>query len=186
LAIRQAGFDDRLRAFDGPIVGLCGGYQMLGERMYRADIEGTDLPAGTSTLSGLGLLPVETTFSEDKQVVDTTLDVDGGGPFAGVEGPVSGYEIHMGRTESTGTVETPFGRDGESTAALGACRGEVVGCYLHGLFENGGLRDAFVNRVYDAAGRRRPEAEMADASPYDRAADLLAEHCALDWLKSDG
>ncbi|MFO7833901.1 MAG: cobyric acid synthase, partial [Halohasta sp.] len=120
LAIRQAGFDDRLRAFDGPIVGLCGGYQMLGERMYRADIEGTDLPAGTSTLSGLGLLPVETTFSEDKQVVDTTLDVDGGGPFAGVEGPVSGYEIHMGRTESTGTVETPFGRDGESAAALGA------------------------------------------------------------------
>ncbi|WP_253737748.1 cobyric acid synthase [Halohasta salina] len=186
LAIQEAGLDDRLRTFDGPVVGLCGGYQMLGERIHRADIEGTDLPEGTSTLSGLGLLPVETTFSEDKRVVEATLDLDGVGPFAGAEGPVDGYEIHMGDTESTAPVGTPFARDGESTAALGACRGDVVGCYLHGLFENGGLRDAFLRSVYDTAGRRRPERAGADASPYDRAAALVADHCAVDWLESDG
>jgi len=182
LAIREAGFDDRLRAFDGPIVGLCGGYQILGERIYQADIEGTDLPAETSTLSGIDLLPVETTFSEDKRVVDTTLELDGAGPLAGAEGTVSGYEIHMGDTESTEPVETPFGRDGVSTAALGAQRGDIVGCYLHGLFENSRPRDAFVNSVYDAAGRQRPEREAAAASPYDRAAALLADHCSVDWL----
>ena len=182
LAIRENGLEDRLRTFEGPIVGLCGGYQMLGERICRADIEGTGLPAGTSTLSGIGLLPVETTFSETKRVVDTSLEIDGVGPLAGAVGTVSGYEIHMGSTESTGSVETPFGRDGKSTAALGAGRGDVIGCYLHGLFENGRLRDAFVANVYDAAGRRRPETQAAAASPYDRASDLLADHCALDWL----
>jgi len=185
LAIRDAGLDDRLRDFDGPIVGLCGGYQLLGKRIYNADIEGTDLPEGTPTLSGIGLLPVETTFSEAKRVVDTTLDLDGTGPFAGAAGSVSGYEIHMGRTESTGPVETPFGRGGESTAALGARRGDIVGCYLHGLFENDGLRDAFINTVYDAADRQRPAEAAAGPSPYDRAAELLAEHCVLDWLVCD-
>ncbi|MEA1932179.1 MAG: cobyric acid synthase [Euryarchaeota archaeon] len=182
LAIQEAGFDRRLRTFDGPIVGLCGGYQLLGERIYKADIEGTDRPEGASTVSGIGLLPVETTFSEDKRVVDTALELDGTGPFAGADGPVSGYEIHMGTTESAGAVETPFGRDGESTAALGARRGKVVGCYLHGLFENDGLRDAFINSVYDAADRQRPLGTAAAPSPYDRAAALLADHCTLDWL----
>jgi len=182
LAIQEAGFDRELGAFEGPIVGICGGYQLLGERIHRADIEGTDLPAGASTLSGLGLLPVETTFSEDKRVVEATLDLDGGGPFGGAEGPVSGYEIHMGTTSPTGPVETPFGRTGESGAALGARRGDVVGCYLHGLFENDGLREAFVDSVFEAAGRQRPAEAATDGSPYDRAADLLADHCELDWL----
>ena len=181
LAIQKAGFDQQLRAFDGPVVGLCGGYQMLGERIYHADIESaTDSTA--STLSAVGLLPVETTFSEDKQVVETTLDLDGAGPLVGATGRVSGYEIHMGTTESTGPIETPFSRDGESTAALGARRGDVIGCYLHGLFENEPARDAFVDRVFAAAGRERPAQTDSEGSPYDRAATLLADHCSLGWL----
>jgi len=185
LAMREASFDERLRAFEGPIVGLCGGYQILGERIQKAEIEGTDLDASQSTLPGIGLLPVETTFSEEKRVVDTTLDLEAGSLFAGATGPISGYEIHMGDTESTEPVETPFGRDGESTAALGARRGDIVGCYLHGLFENASLRDGFINTVYDAAGRRRPEREAAAKSPYDRAADLLADNCALELFGVD-
>ena len=182
LALQQAGFDQQLRAFEGPIVGLCGGYQILGERIYNADIESAT--NGTeSALSAVGLLPVETMFSEDKQVVETTLDLDGSGPFAGATGTVSGYEIHMGTTESTGPVETPFSRDGESTAALGARSGDVLGCYLHGLFENETARDALVDRVFATAGRDRPSKVGGDYSPYDRAATLLADHCSLDWLE---
>ncbi len=181
-AIQQAGFDQQLRSFKGPIVGLCGGYQILGERIYQADIESaTD--ATESTVAGIGLLPVETTFSEDKQVIETTLEFDGSGPFAGATGPISGYEIHMGTTESIGSVETPFSRDGESTAALGARRGGVIGCYLHGLFENETARDAFVDHVFAAAGRQRPLKVGGDYSPYDRAATLLVDHCSLDWLE---
>ena len=185
LAIQSAGFDDELRAFDGPIVGLCGGYQLLGERIDNAEIEGTDIDSEGSTLDGVGLLPVATTFSEKKRVVDTTLELDGAGPLAGATGSVSGYEIHMGTTGATAPVETPFASDGEASAALGARAGNVVGCYLHGLFENETAREAFVDRVFAAADTERPAAATTPlASPYDRAAALLAEHCSLDWLDS--
>ncbi len=184
LAIQQAGFDRRLQAFDGPIVGICGGYQMLGKRIHNAGIEGTTLDDDT-TVSAVGLLAVETTFNEDKQVLDTTLCIDGSGPLAGATGAVSGYEIHMGTTDSSGTVETPFSRDGVSTAALGARRGNVVGCYLHGLFENETARTAFLERVFSAAGRERPEPTDSARSPYDRAGSLLADHCSLEWLDTN-
>ncbi|MFQ3476462.1 cobyric acid synthase [Halonotius sp. F2-221B] len=182
LAIKDAGFDAELRAFDGPIVGLCGGYQILGERIDNAEIEGADVDSEGSTLDGVGLLPVTTTFSETKRVVDTTLDLDGVGPLADASGSVAGYEIHMGSTEAAEPVETPFAGDGEATAALGASRGDVLGCYLHGLFENETARTAFVDRVFDAAGRERPTGATPDASPYTQAATLVAEHCSLDVL----
>jgi len=183
LAIREAGFDDALRAFDGPIVGLCGGYQLLGERIDNAEIEGAEVDDENATISGVGLLPVATTFSEEKRVVDTTLDLDGAGPLAGAQGSVSGYEIHMGTTEATEPIETPFASDGEPLAALGARDGDVLGCYLHGLFENENARITFVDRVFAAANQERPTAAAtASESPYDAAADLLRGHCSLDWL----
>ena len=182
LAIQEAGFDDELRAFDGPIVGLCGGYQILGERIDNAEIEGANFDSEGSTLNGVGLLPVQTTFSEAKRVVDTVLDLDGAGPLSGATGAVSGYEIHMGTTEATGGVERPFSRNGEASAALGASHGDVLGCYLHGLFENETARTAFVDRVFDVAGRERPTESMPDTSPYAQTATLVAEHCSLDFL----
>ena len=182
LAIKDAGFDDELRGFEGPIVGLCGGYQILGDRIDNAEIEGADFDSEGSTLSGVGLLPVKTTFSEAKRVVDTVLDLDGAGPLAGAGGSVSGYEIHMGTTEATAAVETPFTRDGDASAALGASAGDVLGCYLHGLFENETARTAFVEQVFDAAGRERPAGSTPDASPYAQAATLVAEHCSLEFL----
>ena len=185
VAIREAGFDDALCAFDGPIVGLCGGYQLLGERIDNAEIEGADIDDENATISGVGLLPVATTFTTDKRVVDTTLDLDGAGPLAGAQGSVSGYEIHMGVTEATGPVKTPFASDGEHSAALGARDGDVLGCYLHGLFENESARIAFVDRVFAAADCERPAASTTTASPYEQAADLVADNCSLDWLIED-
>ena len=185
LAITEAGFDDELRGFDGPIVGLCGGYQILGERITNAEIEGTEVDDAAATVSGVGLLPVTTTFSEAKQVVDTTLTLEGVGPLSGAAGSVSGYEIHMGTTEATEPVDTPFGRDGEATAALGARDGDVTGCYLHGLFENDAAREAFVTAAFEAADREPPGASTPDESPYEQAAALVADHCALGWLVRD-
>ena len=124
LACQQAGFDAALRAFEGPVVGLCGGYQLLGERITDAAVESaaTDAP---DVVDGIGLLPVETAFSADKRVVATDLRLDVGRtplldrrprsvPDSGVApGPepdadavpgdtgavdVTGYEIHMGET----------------------------------------------------------------------------------------
>ncbi|MFB6195143.1 MAG: cobyric acid synthase [Haloplanus sp.] len=172
LAAREAGLGDRLGAVDGPVVGLCGGYQFLGERIEGAAVEGT---GDRETVAGLGLLPVVTRFAPEKRVRPATWTVDGSGPLAGVSGSVEGYEIHAGETHATGRVETPFAApDGRDGAELGAARGSVLGTYLHSLFANRAVREAFVDATYAHAGRDRPAGSTDRDSPYDRAAALVA------------
>ena len=165
VAARDAGLYEELRSFDGPVVGLCGGYQLLGERLLDADVEST---GETATVGGAGLLPVETRFSHEKTVEAVERHLDGCGPLAGAAGTVSGYEIHMGDSRLTADADRPFDGDG-------AARGDVLGTYLHGLFENPPAREAFVDRVYESAGRVRPGTGDDGGSPYDRAAALVAE-----------
>ncbi|GAA0233181.1 cobyric acid synthase [Halobaculum roseum] len=167
LALRAAGFGDRLRTFDGPVVGVCGGYQMLGERVTNAAIEGT---GDADEVAGIGLLPVETRFSTDKRVRETTVSVDGAGPLAGADGTVSGYEIHMGRTEpvDSDAVATPLE---PGSAAVG----DVVGTYLHDVFSADPVREAFVDAVFAHAGLTRPGGAADARDPYEAAADLVAE-----------
>ena len=164
IAAREAGLYESLRAFEGPIVGLCGGYQLLGERLRNAAVEGT---GETETVPGAGLLPIETRFSPEKTVKAVERRLRGCGPLDGAEGVVSGYEIHMGDSEHLTPLDRPFESDG---AALGA----VLGTYLHGLFENRIAREAFVERIYASVGCDRPETGGDDRSPYERAAALVS------------
>jgi adenosylcobyric acid synthase len=167
LAAREAGFAAELRAFDGPVVGLCGGYQILGERITNAGVESTGDPG---TVPGAGLLPVETRFSPDKRVEQATRRLAGVGPLAGAAGRVSGYEIHMGETRPLTEVARPF-----PDAPAGAATDRVLGTYLHGLFENEVAREAFLGRVFAAAGVERPAVDGTAPSACDRAATLVAE-----------
>jgi len=182
LALRDAGFDDALRGFAGPIVGLCGGYQILGERLTNAEVEGT---GARSEVEGVGVLPVETRFATDKRVERVTRSVDGVGPLAGADGTATGYEIRMGRSSPTAAVARPLGPESAATD-------RALGTYLHGLFENAGVREAFVERVFAAAGKSRPvpgpggdedgggeTPGAGERSPYDRAADLVADNVDL-------
>ncbi|KAA9396751.1 cobyric acid synthase [Haloarcula sp. CBA1130] len=170
LALTDAGFGDRLRAFGGPVVGLCGGYQMLGEEITNADIEGT---GDGDRVDGLGLLPVTTEFSESKTVEHVQRDLDGVGPLSGASGTVEGYEIHMGDSTLTDEVARPFDSDGAATDS-------VLGTYLHDLFVNDTARDTFVRNVFEAAGIEPPATrERDDGDPYERAAGLIAEHIDL-------
>ncbi|WP_415380419.1 cobyric acid synthase [Halosimplex sp. TS25] len=171
-ALRAAGFDERLRAFDGPVVGLCGGFQMLGERITNAGVEST---GDIDSLEGIGLLPVETRFSSDKRVEQATRRIDGIGPLAGATGAVSGYEIHMGETRVVGE-SGPGPGVGKlfPDAEAGVATDRVAGTYLHGLFENETAREAFVNAVFASADVERPATDTAADSPYDRAAALVA------------
>jgi len=205
LAAHEAGFDEQVEAFDGPVVGLCGGYQLLGERISGADVESASDDVGEDgTVEAFGLLPVETTFSDEKRVVATELRLDGSGPLAGANGRVAGYEIHMGDTRvvaaSDGDALTfPFtsvdvdgnggsgdgdgdGHDVDGDAALGAATERVLGTYLHGLFENANARDAFLDRVFAHAGRDRPTASADGDTGPDRAAALLRAHVDLTPL----
>jgi adenosylcobyric acid synthase len=170
LAIREAGLDERLRGFDRPIVGLCGGYQMLGQSITSAAIEGT---GERERVAGLGLLPITTAFEEQKRVRSVRWSVDGAGPLAGFTGTVSGYEIHMGKSQRHGG--TPFGESGVAD-------GHVLGTYLHGLFENTELRDTFVRNALESAGLDPVGANRTRRDPYDHAAALLDQHVDLSWL----
>ncbi|WP_089649703.1 cobyric acid synthase [Halobacterium hubeiense] len=171
--LRAAGFGAELRAFDGPVVGLCGGYQLLGERVTNAGVESTD---DLDSVEGFGLLPVETAFRENKRVEAVTRMLDGVGPLAGASGEVSGYEIHMGRTDVPESLPNPVGPTSAATD-------RVLGTYLHGLFENETAREAFVDAVYEYADRERPAAGGGRQSPYDAAADLVREHVDLAALE---
>ena len=175
LAAREAGLYGELRSFvadgRGPVVGICGGYQLLGKRLTNAAVEGT---GDREKVAGAGLLPVETRFSPRKTVEAVERDLRGRGPLAGAEGTVDGYEIHVGDTELLESVARPFADEGSVV-------GDVLGTYLHGLFENRVAREAFVDTVYAAAGRSRPETTretqetQETQSPYDRAADLVRD-----------
>jgi len=194
IAAREAGFHEEIRVFEGPIVGLCGGYQMLGERVVDAGLEGTATgstdvgidgstadSSPTTSIDGFGRLPVETRFSPEKTVVAVERDLHPTPALGGASGTVSGYEIHAGKTTHSRDVGRPFPDAGP--ACGGATQGLVLGTYLHGLFENEVAREGFVDAVYEHRDRTRPVDEADTTSPVDAAASLLAAH--LDDVMTD-
>ena len=144
----------------GWVVGLCGGYQMLGQRVV--DPAGIEGPPGETP--GLGLLDVETVMGEDKRLVRASgLSCEGGEA-------VTGYEMHKGRTTGPDTarplVTLVSGPDGAC-----ARNGRVMGCYLHGLFAADGFRRAFLARL-----RRRETAGIAYDALVEETLDALGAH----------
>jgi adenosylcobyric acid synthase len=163
-ALRAAGFDIDIAAHlrrGGTVLGLCGGYQMLGRAI--ADPGGIEGPPGK--VEGLGLLDVETVLSADKRlekVAGTTRD----------GAAVSGYEMHIGVTEGPDRVR-PFARlaDGTSEGAVSA-DARVIGTYIHGLFADDRQRAAWLERF-----AARP-ADVAYEAAIERTLDALAAHLA--------
>lgn len=172
LALKRAGFATTLRNFDGPIIGICGGYQLLGEELTNAAIEGT---GRQDEVSGAGLLPVQTQFVSDKRVERVTVDVSGSGPIAGATGSASGYVIHMGRTTVPSGVDRPL-------EATSCSIDSVLGTYLHGLFDNENIRNAFLECVWDGRCGDRPAFQLQQETPYKSAASLVAETIDMNAL----
>lgn len=118
----------KLAAAGVPVMGICGGYQMLGRTL--SDPEGTEGGVPGAVVRGLGLLPVDTVFCAQK--TRTRVEARAlAGPFAGAR--LEGYEIHMGKTRVDGE---PFCRL-EDGRAEGCAAGNIYGTYLHGLFDTG-------------------------------------------------
>ncbi len=162
-ALRQAGWDIDLRAHvrrGGKVLGLCGGYQMLGTRLD--DPEGTEGPAGA--VDGLGLLAVDTTLAGDKALVEVT----GTERASGLK--VRGFEMHIGRTTGADTARPMLDLDGRPDGAVSA-DGRVMGTYLHGIFADDAFRHDFLNRL-----RAREASGVAYEAQVERVLDELADH----------
>lgn len=169
LWLRQNGLEAailKLAAAGTPVLGVCGGYQMLGEAVH--DRSGVEHGAGGS-IRGMGLLPVETTFLPEK-VRTRVRGETASGPLAGAR--LEGYEIHMGSTQVRGE---PFCRleDGRED---GCVRGSVWGTYLHGLFDSGELTQKLAELLCRRKGLRAESARAVSHAAYQQGQlDLLAD-----------
>jgi adenosylcobyric acid synthase len=173
-ALRAAGFDIDIAAHlrrGGQVLGLCGGYQMLGRSLD--DPDGIEGPPGK--VAGLGLLAVDTVLAADKRLEPVTGESNGGAPFAG-------YEMHMGVTTGPDCAR-PFGKlaDGTPEGAMSP-DGRVVGTYIHGLFADDRQRAAWLARL--SAGPAITSYEPMIDEVLDALAAHLAAHVDLDRLLS--
>ena len=162
--LRQSGLEaavQRAASAGVPVMGICGGYQMLGRSV--ADPEGAEAEPGTE-IAGMGLLEVDTVFSGEKVQRQTK------GVFGSVEGPLralsglayQGYEIHMGRAEGALPVLMQ--------------NGNVYGTYLHGVFDAPGAADAVLKALCARRGVDFARLGAFDAGAYrERQYDILAQ-----------
>ena len=177
LWLRQCGLETallKLAAKGTPVLGVCGGYQMLGETLD--DSTGTE-SGHPQTLRGLGLLPTRTVFTNEKRRTQSTATT--AAPFVGAE--LTGYEIHTGRTS--------IQEQGASFCTLtdgtpeGCVQGNVFGTYLHGLFDTGELTEKLTAFLCRKKGIDPAGADLIPMEQYrQQQFDLLADgvRAALD------
>jgi adenosylcobyric acid synthase len=183
--LRERGLDGAFAAAAAggvPVIGICGGYQMLGRRIL--DPDAVESPMVET--AGLGLLEVETTFAGRKRTVRVSGEASGAA-LAAAGAELRGYEIHMGRTTLSPGVRS-FARLREAASAAAradgavSADGQVCGTYLHGLFDAPGFRADFLNRLRAAAGLP-PRPPTPGGSDIERLADHVEAH--LDMARLD-
>lgn len=196
LYLRQSGIEARIRArvdTGTPLWGICGGYQMLGRAIYD--------PAHTESahdhVDGMGYLDMETTFAAEKLTAQVTADCTCL-PFLGghIEArDLPGYEIHMGRTDFGPDLCHPFHIKAKANQPFAAddgvvqdyqTAGQIVGTYIHGIFDHDGFRRQVINELRGRKGLAalsvqrnvRDEKEKA----YDHLADVVRQSLDMDKL----
>ena len=185
LWLRQCGLEAKILRYagtGGAVFGVCGGYQMLGTSL--SDPHGVE---HGGTLRGMGLLPVETVFTERKTRTRVT------GAFQTLSGvfsalskqPFSGYEIHMGETNSPSPVMEITDAVTGTVRADGCQSGSVCGCYVHGVFDGdavaGGLVRALAERKgIDPDQLGKVSGEAHKQQQYDLLAKTIREHMDME------
>jgi adenosylcobyric acid synthase len=162
--LRQAGWPDAIARhlrYGGKVIGICGGFQMLGQAVD--DPHGVEGVPGSS--EGLGWLAMRTEMGFDKRLSQVS------GTCAFADAPVEGYEIHMGESRGDALLSPAFYIDGRAEGAR-SNDGQVLGTYLHGLFDAPGANRALLrwaghqsDTAVDSAALREASLErIADAA----------------------
>jgi adenosylcobyric acid synthase len=163
------------------VVGICGGYQMLGDRVHDPE----RVESGQESIDGLGLLPIETTFEGDKATYRSQARaLSEAGFWRDIQGEtIEGYEIHMGRTPTASPLYEITSREGEKvniTDGMSSPDGRIFGTYLHGLFDNDNLREAWLRSLgASAAGSVFREARE---EAFERLADAVEGALDMELL----
>ncbi len=175
LYLRKSGMEKELkhaRARSVPIIGICGGYQMLGKEIVDSGIE-----SQAGTYPGFGFLDCSTRFGlYEKNTRQVKRKACNAPPILSSIGEVTGYEIHMGETERD--------RDGEAFSGDGCASpdGLVFGTYMHGLFLNPSAVNALLRFLAGKKGVEFTPLPEHEADPYDRLAELFEKHVRIDQL----
>jgi adenosylcobyric acid synthase len=174
-ALREAGTGHeliRVRNAGVPVIGICGGYQMLGKTLIDAGFE-----SAAGTYPGFGLLDCTTYFtSYEKNTTQVTRAACPVPPILSAMGTVTGYEIHMGTTEP-GTCREALEGDG-----LASDDGLVFGTYMHGIFQNPAAANALLSYLHTKKGLPFIPIPAVIADPYDSLADLFEEYVDMDTI----
>jgi adenosylcobyric acid synthase len=184
LWLAERGLAERIRWLAGhgiPVLGVCGGYQMLGGAVHDPDgVESDHL-----TAVGLGLLPVDTELTTEKRLVRTRGQVleHGLGVWSCLAGlPVDGYEIHVGRTRAHAEC-LPFLALEAGLEGSVAADAMVVGTHLHGLLERPEPRHALIRALAETRGFAWDPEPATAPDPYDTLANILERTLRLDGLR---
>ena len=188
LFLNDSGLGDRIMDYSRggkPVIGICGGYQMLGERIDDPlGVEGPD-----KSVAGLGLLPVATVMERGKELAQVSGIANDALPFLKAACPFQGYEIHCGKTvpAARGNAKNPLSIDSRSGVKCLEAAGDVskdglvFGSYIHGIFDSDELRAALLKWLCERKGA--DPAEMLAQPP--RAQVQEAEICRLSKTFKD-
>ncbi|MEL6453024.1 MAG: cobyric acid synthase [Pseudomonadota bacterium] len=169
--LRAQGWDEDVRAHHrrgGHVLGICGGYQMLGRSV--ADPDGIEGAAGVT--EGLGLLEIETVMTGDKSLTTVT------GTHAATAQRFEGYEIHIGRSDGPDRAR-PFAHVAGQPEGACSADGRVTGSYLHGMFRADGFRAAWLGGFGVASDTAY---DQTVAATLDALADHLEAHLDVDAI----
>ncbi len=199
LFLRESGIEESIKrgAAKGiPVIGICGGYQMLGKRIFDPD----RVESAYKEIPGIGLLDVETTFDRDKTTCQVEANVVrseelGVRSWMGTnKGTLKGYEIHMGRTTGESGLFTlrrllfnsEHRTQNSELVHDGSAKGNVWGTYIHGILDNDNFRHDFINALRMKRGLS-PSADVtnfgeAREKALDRWADVLRHSIDLEYI----
>lgn len=176
---------------DVQITGICGGYQMLGRKIF--DPHGIEGPH--KEIEGLGLLDIETVFEKGKTTCQVEAEIIQGSEFGVQSDLLKGYEIHMGK--STGEIglfkirrmlsDSSYMPPHTSLVLDGSQNKNCWGTYLHGIFENNDFRRSFLNRIREKKGLH-PLPVCVDYAglkekALDRLAGMVREHLDIEFIE---
>ncbi|HTX60877.1 MAG TPA: cobyric acid synthase CobQ [Methanobacterium sp.] len=191
VAIKEAGFVDQIRDISReiPVIGLCGGYQMLGKKIFDESLKESKY----GSVDGIGLLDIETSFGKvDKIITQSEGESLGNGIFNEFKGKmVKGYELHEGTTilknaKPLFKIIKGCGNDPHS-GFDGAADGNVAGTYFHGVFHNFLFRRYFTDYLrrksgLDELGYDKDDFEDLKRFSIDRLADIFEDNIQMEFV----